>query len=257
MVLELSAWSGGVAGTELTGTDRSNAKGPIQVVWPLAPYLASSAWAVTETGRRLDYGPTRRPRNRDGPVRRAMLARNRLRGDEMTEEARLIETEHGLVPDGEGWFIVNAGAARWRHNEQFGSYCSFEGEARFPHVGVNIHVLEPGQPACMYHREDQQEDFLVLSGRCLLLVDEQERELRQWDFFHAAPGTNHVFVGAGDGACAILMLGRRDPDTKIVYPRSELAAKHQCSVETETPNPREAYAAVEPSETGTAPPMFR
>jgi uncharacterized cupin superfamily protein len=97
----------------------------------------------------------------------------------------------------------------------------------------------------MYHRENQQEDFLVLYGECLLLVEEQERRLGPWDFVHCPPETNHVFVGAGDGPCAILAVGARLANEEIVYPESELARRHNAGVETETPNPREAYAKYE------------
>src|SRR5690242_5182210 len=126
-------------------------------------------------------------------------------------EARLERTEAGLVPQGEGWFVVNAKEARWFEHDTFGSWTRFEGEdeAHFKQIGVNIGVLNPGQPACMYHGEDDQEDFLVLSGECLLLVEGEERHLKAWDFFHCANTTEHVFVGAGDGPCAILALGAR------------------------------------------------
>ena len=117
----------------------------------------------------------------------------------MVEEARLVSTENGLVPQGEGWFVVNAREARWFENDLFGRYTGFEGDARFLELGFNIGVLDPGQPACMYHGESNQEDFLVLSGECLLLVEGEERLLRAWDFFHSPAWTEHVLVGAGEG----------------------------------------------------------
>jgi uncharacterized cupin superfamily protein len=159
----------------------------------------------------------------------------------MTDEAPLKSTEHGLIPGGEGWFVVNAREVRWFDDGGLGYYTPFEGEARFSRIGVNIAVIEPGQPSAMYHRENQQEDFLVLTGECLLLIEEQERRLRAWDFFHCPEGTNHIFVGAGDGPCAILMIGTRaDPD-EVVYPVSELAQRHGAGVDQETPSPKEAY----------------
>jgi uncharacterized cupin superfamily protein len=94
----------------------------------------------------------------------------------------------------------------------------------------------------MYHGESNQEDFLVLAGDCLLLVEEQERRLRAWDFVHCPPGTLHGFVGAGDGPCAILMVGARDPNERIVYPVSPLALRYGAGVERGTEDPREAYA---------------
>ena len=127
----------------------------------------------------------------------------------MVPEAPLEPTDGGLVPVGEGWFVVNARDARWLDGD-FGAYTRFEGEARFPMLGINIGVLAPGQPACMYHGEAEQEDFLVLSGECLLLVEGEERKLKAWDFVHCPAWTEHVFVGAGEGPCTILR--GRDPD---------------------------------------------
>jgi len=103
-------------------------------------------------------------------------------------------------------------------------------------------VLEPGKPSTLYHHETAQEDFLVLSGECVLIVEGEERSLRAWDFFHAAPGTTHAFVGAGDGPCVMLMVGARSEQGRIVYPRDETALKHGAGVETETDHPREAYS---------------
>lgn len=159
----------------------------------------------------------------------------------MIPEAPLERTEAGLVPQGEGWFVVNAREARWYDHEGFGPFTRFEGDARFPQVGINIGVLVPGQPSCMYHGEDNQENFLVLSGECLLLVEGEERKLKAWDFVHCPAWTEHVFVGAGNGPCAILAIGTRTGEG-IVYPASELAQKHGAGVAEETPDPREAYA---------------
>lgn len=160
----------------------------------------------------------------------------------MIEEAELERTEHGVVPVSEGWFIVNAADARWQENPRFGRFCAFEGEPRFDQLGVNIHLLEPGQPACLYHHENQQEAFLVLQGTCLVLIQGEERRLETWDFVHCPPGTNHVFVGAGEGPCAILMMGSRSADKRLTYPVSELAARHGASATKETNSPAEAYA---------------
>jgi uncharacterized cupin superfamily protein len=159
----------------------------------------------------------------------------------MVEEARLSHTEHGLVPETDGWFIVNAREARWLDDGPLGVYTPFAGEVRFPRVGINLAVLEPGQPSSMYHGEDEQEDFLVLAGECLLLVEGQERNLKAWDFVHCPAWTDHVFVGAGDALCAILMIGSRTPDAGVVYPVSELAKHHGAGVEQETDSPDEAY----------------
>jgi uncharacterized cupin superfamily protein len=162
----------------------------------------------------------------------------------MVPEAPLEPSDGGLVPRGEGWFVVNAREAKWLEGH-FGAYTRFEGDARFPQFGFNIGVLEPGQPACYYHGEDEQEDFLVLSGECLLLVEGIQRPLKAWDFVHCPAWTEHVFVGAGDGPCAILAVGTRLKD-EVVYPVSELAQHHGASVGRETTSPREAYAGLPP-----------
>jgi uncharacterized cupin superfamily protein len=154
-------------------------------------------------------------------------------------EAPLEQTEAGLVPRGEGWFVVNARDAAWRDGP-FGAYTRFEGDARFPQLGINLSVLSPGQPSCMYHGEDEQEDFLVLAGECLLLVEGEERRLRAWDFVHCPAWTEHVFVGAGEG-CLILAVGGRT-GTGVVYPVSEVALRHGAGVEQETRDGSEAYA---------------
>jgi len=150
------------------------------------------------------------------------------------------KTENGIVPKGEGWFVVNAGEAAWRDSD-FGAYTRFEGDVHFPQIGVNISVLAPGQPSCMYHGEDEQEDFLILSGECLLLVEGQERRLKAWDFVHCPAWTEHVFVGAGDGPSVLLAVGGRS-DGDVIYPEAEVAQRHGAGVEKTTKEPKEAYA---------------
>jgi uncharacterized cupin superfamily protein len=167
----------------------------------------------------------------------------------VVEEARLIETESGLEPEGRGWFVVNArDAAWWRHRDVFGMGCAFGSRSveLFPELGITLRVLRSGEPNCRYHAESTQEDFLVLSGEALLLVEGEERPLKAWDFVHCPGGTAHVFVGAGDGPCVILMVGARRPDDEIVYPVSELALKHGAGVREEAHDPRDAYADLGP-----------
>ena len=113
--------------------------------------------------------------------------------------------------------------------------------APWPDTGVNVQVMQPGQPNCRYHREPVQEDFLVLAGECIAIVDDVEHHLRQWDFLHCPAGTDHVFVGAGDGPCAVLMIGSRRVDSAH-YPVSEVAARYGASVPAPTDDPAEAYA---------------
>jgi uncharacterized cupin superfamily protein len=164
----------------------------------------------------------------------------------VTPEAPLRVTKYGLMPDGEGWFVVNAREIRWREWGPLGVYCDFEGKRRFPQLGFNISVLEPGQSLGRYHRENAQEGFLVLSGLCTLVVEELERELRPWDFFHSPPGTAHMIVGSGDGPSVVLAAGARGlPRKGLVYPVSDAAAKHGVSVAQETTKPGEAYADIE------------
>jgi uncharacterized cupin superfamily protein len=163
----------------------------------------------------------------------------------MVPEAPIEDGPGGRKPAGEGWFVVNAREAEWIHNEKFGAGVVFEGESRFPHYGINIQVLWPGQPNCYYHAEEGQEDFLVLSGECILLVEGEERPLRAWDFVHCPPWTEHVFVGAGSGPCAILAVGGRS-SRNVTYPASELAQRHGAAVAVETDDPQVAYAENRP-----------
>ncbi len=168
-------------------------------------------------------------------------------------EARLDDSGSGLAPASEGWFVVNVRDAQWLTSENgdkqpSGAECAFEsGKFEFPQFGIRLHVLEPGESNGLYHSENQQEDFLVLSGECRLLVEGGERTLRAWDFFHCPAGTEHIFVGAGDGPCAILMAGARSEPWQVLYPVSELAARYGASAQTETSSPDEAYVGFEPS----------
>jgi uncharacterized cupin superfamily protein len=164
----------------------------------------------------------------------------------VVEEARLERLETGLAPVTEGWFVVNIRDAAWVTNEAIGDACIFEGDdVFFPQVGFTLAVLQPGQ-ASRYHREANEEDFLVLAGECLLLVEGEERALRAWDFVRCPPDTDHAFVGADDGPCVIFMIGARRgwPEKGIVYPRSEVALRHGAGVEEETKVPAEAYASL-------------
>src|SRR4051794_15067659 len=71
----------------------------------------------------------------------------------MVPESPLESTEHGLVPNGSGWFVLNAREAPWRSGDGRGAFCGFEGEPDFPQVGVNLVTLAPGEPMSMYHWE--------------------------------------------------------------------------------------------------------
>ena len=161
---------------------------------------------------------------------------------ESVPEAQLKQLELGLVVESEGWFVVNARDVRWVHSESRGADTDFEGKQEFPELGFRIQVLSPGQRNGMYHGESAQEDFLVVSGECVLVIEGEERRLKAWDFVHCPPWTKHIFVGAGDGPCVIVMTGSRAGGSKILYPVDEVAAKHGASVEKETSKPDEAYA---------------
>jgi uncharacterized cupin superfamily protein len=160
-------------------------------------------------------------------------------------EARLAQTETGLVPTGEGWFVLNARDARWLQREGRADKLEFAGEADFPQLGINLFVLGPGEPIGMYHWEADQEDFLVLSGEALLLVEGQERPLRQWDLVHCPPRTNHMIVGAGEQPCVVLAVGGRQhqtPGERRGYTVDEVAQRYGAGVDEETGDANVAYA---------------
>jgi uncharacterized cupin superfamily protein len=166
------------------------------------------------------------------------------------------KTEGGLVASGDGWFVLNAKDARWYHAEGRPALCNLEGEIFFPQFGINIVVLGPGQPMAMYHWEADQEDFLVLSGEALLIVEGDERPLERWDLVHCPPQTNHVIIGAGDRPCVVVAVGARilsvdNPDWGG-YSVDETALRHSAGVEQETSSPEEAYANVTPQRQPTA-----
>jgi uncharacterized cupin superfamily protein len=164
-------------------------------------------------------------------------------------EAQLADSGSGRTPVTDGWFVVNVRDAEWWFAATRGGRCAFENEygnppVEFDQLGINITILEPGQ-TILYHAEGAAEAFLVVSGECVLIVENEERTLHAWDFFHAPPWTEHGFAGAGDERCVIVMVGARtSPD--VIYPRSELAARHGMSVAETTSDWRQAYVGVEP-----------
>jgi uncharacterized cupin superfamily protein len=160
-------------------------------------------------------------------------------------EARLESTNAGLVPTSDGWFVLNARDGRWRMWDGLGARLSVEGDTDFPQVGINLYVLGPGEPIGMYHWEATQEDFLVLSGDALLIVEGEERPLRQWDFVHCPRLTNHIIVGAGNGPCAVLGVGAREHAPDEVwggYAVDEVAERHGAGVDRETNDADVAYS---------------
>ena len=158
-------------------------------------------------------------------------------------EARIEETPAGKVPYGAGWFVLSLIGARGFATAGHGAFCPFEPpDADFEDFGLNVHVIQPGERSALYHAESVQEGFLVLAGECVAVVEEQERRLRAWDYLHCPAGTAHAMIGAGEGPCAILMVGARKPDATIHYPVSEAAARHGLSAPVERDNARQAYA---------------
>jgi uncharacterized cupin superfamily protein len=164
-----------------------------------------------------------------------------------------VSTEHGLVPKGQGWFVLNARETQWWERKGRGVLCEFEGAgfdgaADFVQLGINLTLLGPGEPMAMYHWEADQEDFLVLAGEALLIIEGEERPLRQWDFVHCPPGTHHTIIGAGEAPCLILAVGARDRSIRAgapdwgAYTADEAALRHGAGVERETTDPAEAYA---------------
>ncbi len=169
----------------------------------------------------------------------------------MVPEAELEETDAGLVPTSAGWFVMNARDARW--NEKPGQGHSlpltgdddYEAENFFPMLGMAIRVMGPGEPSTTYHWETEQEDFLVLSGEALLIVEGQERPLKQWDFVHCPPETRHAFVGAGDGPCVLLCASSRQFQKDGpwgFYCADETAARYNASSPEDTQDGTIAYA---------------
>jgi uncharacterized cupin superfamily protein len=173
------------------------------------------------------------------------------------QEADLEQTEAGLVAAGPGWFVMNARDARWfanpgrGHSVPLTGVDEHEAETFFPMLGMAIRVVAPGEPSSTYHWETEQEDFLVLSGEPLLIIEGEERRLRQWDFVHCPPGARHTFAGAGDGPCVLLCASSRQFQKDGPwgsYCVDELAAAHNASPARDTQDTAEAYARFAPSQ---------
>jgi uncharacterized cupin superfamily protein len=165
-------------------------------------------------------------------------------------EARLERTDAGLVPASEGWFVMNAREARWIDQPGRGwnlpltGWDSHEAETYFPMLGMSIRVLEPGKPSTTYHWETEQEDFVVLHGEAILIVEGEERPLVRWDFVHLPPETKHSFVGAGDGPCVLLCASSRQFQKDGPwgwYCADETAARHNASPPEDTQDNSVAY----------------
>ena len=175
----------------------------------------------------------------------------------MVPEAPLEQTEHGLVPAGKGWFVLNARDARWRDRPgrrslSFTGITEHEVVTYYPQLGVNLVVIEPGVANSMYHWETEQEAFFVVSGEALLIVEGEERRLQQWDFVHLPPETSHVVVGAGESPCVVLAMSSREFQLNGPwgwYIANEAARRHGASPEADTQEAADAYANWPRSET--------
>jgi uncharacterized cupin superfamily protein len=169
----------------------------------------------------------------------------------MVPEAPLKDTGAGLAAAGPGWFVLNARDARWfdkpgqGHSLPLTGDDEHEAETFFPMLGMAIRVVNPGEPSTTYHWETEQEDFLVLSGEALLIVEGEERPLKQWDFVHCPPETRHAFVGAGDGPCVLLCASSRQFQKDGpwgFYCADETAARYDASSPEDTQDGELAYA---------------
>ena len=93
----------------------------------------------------------------------------------------------------------------------------------------------------MHHRESDQEDFLVLGGECLLIVEGEGGGCASGTFSTARPTRPTRSSVPAICPCVILMVGARTEQGTILYPRDEVALK-RAGVEQDTPSPQEAYA---------------
>jgi uncharacterized cupin superfamily protein len=169
----------------------------------------------------------------------------------MVPEAPVQKTAEGLVPGSPGWFVINAKEARWRKRPGRGYSLPLSGwsdeecETHFAQLGVNLIVLAPGEPLAMYHWEADTEGFLVIAGQPLLIIEGEERPLRQWDYVHCPPQTNHIIVGAGSGPSAVLAMSSRQHMATPEwggYTADPVALRHNAGVEQDTTDAGEAYA---------------
>ena len=180
-----------------------------------------------------------------------VVANARAKKPLMVPEAPIEKTDEGLAPGSPGWFVVNAREARWRerpgrgHSLPLTGWSDEECETYFTQLGVNLLVLEPGQPSGNYHWEADAEGFLVISGEPLLIIEGEERSLRQLDYFHIPPGTNHIIVGGESGTSVVLAMSSREHMATPEwggYTVHEAALRHGAGVEEETSDSTAAYA---------------
>jgi mannose-6-phosphate isomerase-like protein (cupin superfamily) len=168
----------------------------------------------------------------------------------VVEEAELEETEVGLLPKTQGWFIMSALETRWfdkpgqGHSVSLTGYNEYEAETFFPMLGMSIRVAGPGDATTTYHWETEQEGFLVLSGEGIAIIEGEERPLKQWDFVHCPPGTRHAFAG-GEPPLVLLCASSRQFQKDGpwgYYCFDETAAKYNAASPEDTQDGEIAYA---------------
>lgn len=144
------------------------------------------------------------------------------------------------------WYVLNARDCPWVEGDRTGLYCGFEDEENnpFPQLGVNLRILQPGQAIGMYHYESGQEDFLVLDGEGIAIVDGEERQLRKWDLLHCGPGVAHMIKATGERPLLLVCAGARtgEPHNGTMYVANEVARGHGVSVDHDTADNRAVYA---------------
>jgi uncharacterized cupin superfamily protein len=181
----------------------------------------------------------------------------------MVPEASLEETEQGTVPTTPGWFVLSARDALWWEKPGQGHSLALTGsdehvaEAMFPMLGMAIRVMNPGEPSTTYHWETEQEDFFVLSGEAVLIIEGQERLVRQWDFVHCPPETRHAFAGAGTGPCVLLCVSSRQFQQDGPwgsYCADPVADRYNASPPQDTQDGELAYARFPPERLTRYPP---
>jgi uncharacterized cupin superfamily protein len=161
------------------------------------------------------------------------------------------------VPTTAGWFVINARDARWMHNDMR-SVCKFggEGPAHFDDLGIGLYWIEPGRPMTLYHHEAGQEDFLILRGECVLVIETQERTVRAWDLVHCPPGTAHTLIAAGTEPALILAVGARRERGSARYPVAAAAIRHGAGVPDAQTSARDHYVTFGTPRPGPPPPFL-
>jgi uncharacterized cupin superfamily protein len=108
----------------------------------------------------------------------------------------------------------------------------------------------------VYHHEAGQEDFLILRGRCILVIDGEERSLGAWDFVHCPPQTAHTIVAAGDEPALIFAVGARTERGSARYPFEPAAVRHGAGVPDEQTSGHDHYATFGTPQPGPPPPAL-